>query len=92
MGSSSDLKTDNYILSTGSAIDGLRVLIEGAIHLYTEETDPIFRLALANDHYQAAQTFSTIGEALYLLQSHIRDMQAAYIEEFQRQMKEDSTP
>ena len=80
----------DYILSTGCAVDGLRVLVEGAIHLYTEETAPLFRLALSNNQYQAAQTFSAIGEALYLLQNQIRDMQAAYIEEFKRQIEADT--
>ena len=90
--SNTDLKMDDYLFSTGCAIEGLRVLIEGAVYLYAEETDPLSRLAMAHGEFRAAQILSTIGEALYLLQSHIRDMQATYIEELKRQIEAEPAP
>ena len=92
MSTPTDLETVDYIASTGNAITDMRLLIEGAVYLYTEKADSLFRLALANDQYMAAQIFSTIGEALYLLQDSIRHMQAAYAEELKHLMAEESAP
>lgn len=80
-----DLKTSDYITSTGIALQGLRLLVEGAVHLCNKETGPLFRPAMTHDHDIPAQSFASVGEALYLLRDRIGTMQQAYIAEIKRQ-------
>lgn len=87
-----ELRMSDYIASIGNAIEDIRLLIEGAVYLYSEETEKLFWLARANDEHMAAQSLSAIGGALFLLQKHARDMQAAYADEVKRQMAEASAP
>ena len=92
MSTSTELRMSDYISSTGNAITDMRLLIEGAVYLYSEETEKLFWLARTNGQHMAAQSLAAIGGALYLLQKHALDMQAAYAEELKHLMAEESIP
>lgn len=81
-----ELRMSDYIASTGAAIEDIRLLIDGAVQLFSEETETLFLLARTHDQHMAAQSLAAIGCALHLLQKHARDMQLAYAEEFKGQM------
>ena len=85
-----ELPPPDFLFDTGLALQEMRLLIEGAILLYTDETSDLFLLARAHDRYALAESFSTIGSALYNLRDLILKCQNGYIEESKRHMLEDS--
>lgn len=49
----------------------MRLLVEGALSIYEDETSPLFRLALNQAMHQEASAFSILGTALYELRTII---------------------
>lgn len=88
MNTDHDLLMADFISETGLALQEMRLLIEGGIFLYTEESSSLLNLARANGQHHAAEALSTIGSALYTLRDLICDLQNGYIEETKRQMAE----
>ena len=80
------LRPPAFLFDTGVAPQEMRLLVEGAILLYTDETSDLFLLAREHDQYTVAESFSTIGCVLYNLRDLIRDLQNGYIEESKRQI------
>ena len=68
---------DDYLSITGDAFSDMRVLIEGAIIIFENDTAPIIRLCTQHQEYEARTAFNDIGGALYNLRGHIRHMQDA---------------
>ncbi len=68
---------DDFLSTTGDALSDMRVLIEGAIIIFENDTTPIIRLCTQHQEYEARTAFNDIGGALYNLRGHIRHMQDA---------------
>ena len=74
-----------YLWNTGNSLSEMRLLAEGAVQLYENDAMPLGKLAIDSENLTAADAFNTIGTALYCMLVHIREIQAAHIEEVQRQ-------
>ena len=68
---------DDFLSTTGDALSDMRVLIEGAIIIFENDTTPIIRLCTQHQEYEARTAFNDIGGALYNLRGHIRHLQDA---------------
>ena len=68
---------DDYLSITGDAFSDMRVLIEGAIIIFENDTTPIIRLCTQHHEYEARTAFNDIGGAMYNLRGHIRHLQDA---------------
>ena len=84
------LPPSDFLFDTGVTLQEMRLLVEGAILLYTDETSDLFLLAREHDQYAMAESFSTIGCALYNLRDLIHNLQNGYIEETKRQLAAES--
>ena len=74
----------SYLWNTGNEIAEIRLIVEGAAALYEEDARPLHKLALDSGELIAAAAIDTIGEALYELRTHIREMQEAHTQEVVR--------
>ena len=90
MNTERDLLTADYITETGLALQEMRLLVEGAILLYVDETSDLLSLARSHDRYALAESYSTVGCALYSLRELICRLQSGYVEESKRQMDAES--
>ena len=79
-----------YLWSVGSKISEIRLIIEGAVTLYEEDASGINKMMMDAGKLIAAVGFDTIGEALYELRTHIREMQEAHTQEVVRAVAEES--
>lgn len=78
MSTPNDMMKDDYITKTGVELADMRILVEGAVYLYNEQTSSLFRLAYQHDAYSRSAILAAIGSALHDLRSHICDLQEAY--------------
>ena len=80
-----------FMWDTGGALDTMRLIAEGAVVLFEEDTSPITKLARDNGELIAGTAFNTICEALYSLRTLIRNLQEAHTKEVARRFSEDCT-
>lgn len=78
-----------FMWTMGGALDSMRLIAEGAVVLFEEDTSPTTKLTRNNNELVAGTAFNTIGEALYSLRTLIRDLQEAHTKEVARQFAED---
>ena len=57
----------------------MRLLVEGAINLYEDDTAPLMRLARDHNEAEALSALNDLGAALYIMRRHIRRLQAEHI-------------
>ena len=81
---------NEFLWDMGDALDSMRLLAEGAVVLFEEDTLPLTRLAKEHDELMAGAAFNTIGEALYRLRTLIRELQEAHVKEAYQQAAEDN--
>ena len=79
-----------YLWNTGNEIAEIRLIVEGAVTLYEEDASGINKMMMDNGELIAAAGFDTIGEALYELRTHIREMQEAHTQEVVRAVAEET--
>lgn len=79
-----------YLWNTGGHLADVRLIIEGAVVLFEDETDGLIRIARENGAHLAANAFDTIGTALYTLREHIRQMNEEHMREVLRTTAEDA--
>ena len=79
-----------YLWNTGNEIAEIRLIIEGAVTLYEEDASQLHKMAMDSGELIAAAGFDTIGEALYALRTHIREMQEAHTQEVIRAVAEEA--
>lgn len=70
----------DYMDITGDAFSDMRVLIEGAISLYENQTSDLCELASQHGMDEARTALNDIGGALYTLRQHIRKLQEAHLQ------------
>ena len=78
-----------YLWNTGNEIAEIRLIVEGAVTLYEEDVSQLHKMAMDSGELIAAAGFDTIGEALYELRTHIRNMQEAHTKEVIRAVAEE---
>ena len=79
-----------YLWNTGNEIAEIRLIVEGAVTLYEEDASGINKMMMDTGNLIAAAGFDTIGEALYELRTHIREMQEAHTKEVVRAVAEEA--
>ncbi|MBQ8313042.1 MAG: hypothetical protein IJX84_07560 [Clostridia bacterium] len=79
-----------YLWNTGNEIAEIRLIVEGAVTLYEEDASGINKMMMDAGNLIAAAGFDTIGEALYELRTHIRNMQEAHTKEVIRAVAEEA--
>ena len=79
-----------YLWNTGNEIAEIRLIVEGAVTLYEEDASQLHKMAMDSGELIAAAGFDTIGEALYELRTHIREMQEAHTQEVVRAVAEET--
>ena len=86
MNTDHDLLTADFITETGLTLQEMRLVVEGALLLYVDETSDLLGLARSHAQHTLAEAYSTVGCALYRLRDLILNLQNGYIEECKRQM------
>ena len=81
----------SYLWNVGGKISEIRLIVEGAVTLYEEDASGINKMMMDAGELIAAAGFDTIGEALYELRTHIRNMQEAHTKEVVRAVAEETS-
>ena len=68
---------NDYVSKTNDILCEMRLVIEGAIVLYEDETTPLYNMALKAEMNEAAAAFDIIGRALFSLRQNIITMDEA---------------
>ena len=76
--------TDNYLDVTADLFSDMRVIIEGAIALFENDTGPIVHLCTRNKEIEVRTAFNDIGSALYTMRGHMTRLQTAVHDESER--------
>ena len=66
----------NYLDLSGDLLSEMRLLVEGAITLFVDDTTALMRLARDNNEPEALSALNDIGSALYIMRRHIKRLQA----------------
>lgn len=75
---------EDFMWITGNTFSDMRLLIEGAIVLYENDTGMLSRLAADAEEWEACSGINDIGNALYDLRKHIRHLQDEHRKEEDR--------
>ena len=81
-----DILEEDFIDVTSRVFSEMRLMTEGAIIVYEEDTQPLCRLARDDDNTTILNALNDIGTALYALRTNIRQLQEAHHKELLRQM------
>ena len=66
----------NYLDLSGDLLSEMRLLVEGAITLFVDDTTALMRLARDNNEHEALSALNDIGSVLYIMRRHIKRLQA----------------
>ena len=78
---------EDFIDVTSRVFSEMRLMTEGAIIVYEEDTQPLCRLGRDDDDTTTIlNALNDIGTALYALRTNIRQLQEAHHKEVLRQM------
>ena len=66
----------NYLDLSGDLLSEMRLLVEGAITLFVDDTTALMRLARDHNEQEALSALNDIGGALYIMRRHIKRLQA----------------
>ena len=69
---------EDYLDISGDLLSEMRLLVEGAITLFEDETGCLNRLATEARQEDARSALNDIGSALYLMRRHIKRLQAEH--------------
>ena len=68
---------DDFMWVAGNAFSEMRLMVEGAITLFEDESGVLCRLAQEAKKNEAQLAFNDIGTALYAFRNRIMTLQAA---------------
>ena len=69
---------EDYMDIASELLSEMRLLVEGAINLYEDETRVLMRWARDNNEAGALSAMNDIGGALYLMRRHVKRLQAEH--------------
>lgn len=69
---------EDYLDISGDLLSEMRLLVEGAIALFEDETSCLNRLATDAGQEEACSALNDIGGALYLMRRHIKRLQVEH--------------
>lgn len=69
---------EDYLDISGDLLSEMRLLVEGAITLFEDDTGCLNRLATEAGQEEARSALNDIGGALYLMRRHIKRLQAEH--------------
>ena len=72
---------DDFMWVTGDAFSEMRILVEGALVLFENDTAPLTRLCAESNEHAARSALNDIGGALYDLRRIIKRLQEAHWKE-----------
>ena len=70
---------EDYMDIAIELLSEMRLLVEGAINLYEDDTAPLMRLARDHDEAEALSALNDLGAALYIMRRHIKRLQAEHL-------------
>lgn len=77
---------DDFLWIAGNAFSEMRLMVEGAITIFEDDTSDLLRLARDTEQYEALNAINDIGTALYEFRRHVKLLQGAHRkEEFRQQ-------
>ena len=75
---------DDFLCLTGDHFSEMRLLVEGAIKVFEDDTCCLIRLARDAEEHDALTAINDIGTALYEFRRHVKLLQEAHSKEAQR--------
>ena len=75
---------DDFLCLVGDHFSEMRLLVEGAIKLFEEDTCCLIRLARDAEENEGLTALNDIGTALYEFRLHVKVLQEAHSKEAQR--------
>ena len=69
---------EDYMDIASELLSEMRLLVEGALSLFEDETPVLMRWARDNNEAEALSALNDIGGALYLMRRHIKRLQAEH--------------
>ena len=69
---------EDYLDISGDLLSEMRLLVEGAITLFEDETSCLNCLATEAGQEEARSALNDIGGALYLMRRHVKRLQAEH--------------
>jgi len=76
---------DDFMWVTGDAFSEMRILVEGALVLFENETAPLTRMCVEANEHAARSALNDIGGALYDMRRLVIRLQEAHWKEDARQ-------
>ncbi len=68
----------DFMMKAYTGLSLMRMLVESAVHFYTEKTSPFFRMAMEKDMDEELEALDLIGFALYNLHEQVCTLQAEH--------------
>ena len=69
---------DDFMWIAGSAFSEMRLMVEGALNLYEDDSGVLCRLAREADELEAMRSLNDIGTCLYEFRRQIKTLQEAH--------------
>ena len=69
---------DDFMWISGSAFSEMRLMVEGALNLYEDDSGVLCRLAREADELEAMRSLNDIGTCLYEFRRQIKVLQEAH--------------
>ena len=69
---------DDFMWSTSHAFSEMRLMVEGALNLYEDDSGVLCRLAREADELEAMRSLNDIGTCLYEFRRQIKALQEAH--------------
>ena len=69
---------EDYLDISSDLLSEMRLLVEGAITLFEDDTGCLNRLATDAGQEEARSALNDIGSALYLMRRHVKRLQAEH--------------
>ena len=76
---------DDFMWVAGNAFSEMRLMVEGAITIFEDDTSDLLRLVRDTEQYEALNAINDIGTALYEFRHHVKLLQGAHRKEELRQ-------